>query len=392
MSDGSRRNAHAGHLRPAEPPENPYGPRPTSTYGTPAASTDGALASRPRHLRFACLSAAHTGPADGTHGTPADNTYGSSRGHLRQEVREHLRMAGRGSLFGTRPSSGGSAPSDGQPRTVTLSAHAVAGSVPACLSGGIFGTPPGSPPASPFDGPSASRLGGPFGHPFDGGRRRRAGPTAGGRSARHPLRRVRARTVLRRARAAATSGVSGAATHVRWCPPPGRPLGPGHRQRPSHPTAARPAVRAGLARPAVGAGLARSAVRLRLAAPGQTPDGRNAAAFSEFTTDIACRSRPDQPGPAPGQPAARTTPRHQTQHTRTRTRADESAPRSGSGASRTCPGIAGGRSRGASTARRAAALEGTASRPRVAGRRLSRSGSVRGWWGVFLGTRPAAPR
>jgi hypothetical protein len=44
-------------------------------------------------------------------------------------------------------------------------------------------------------------------------------------------------------------------------------------------------------------------------APGQTPEARNAAQFSEFTTDIAGRGRSEQQlGPVPGNPAARTTP------------------------------------------------------------------------------------
>jgi hypothetical protein len=43
-------------------------------------------------------------------------------------------------------------------------------------------------------------------------------------------------------------------------------------------------------------------------AGGPTPDDRNAAQFSEFTTDISGRGRSEQPGPVPGNPAARTMP------------------------------------------------------------------------------------
>jgi collagen type III alpha len=54
-------------------------------------------------------------------------------------------------------------------------------------------------------------------------------------------------------------------------------------------------------------------------APGQSPEARDAAAFSEFTTDISGRGRsaqPEQPGPVPGNPAARTMPPDQySEHT-----------------------------------------------------------------------------
>ncbi|MGA5305549.1 LppU/SCO3897 family protein [Nucisporomicrobium flavum] len=266
--DGSER---AFGTRPGENPsddDSMFGPRPTSgsagtygaapagTYGAASAGTyGGASADGPFGARPASGS-----PADGSAHPPFE---GGRPGGFEPAPRPT--SGGFGGHEGESGSDEQSGPDRFGPPPSRPGTYGTPSSGAASVSGGP--APMSDSPASvgrgpaPMGGGPASVSGGPA--PMGGGLAAGGGPapTSGGPKAA--------------GRATASARVS----------PPGQPFAP----------------------PAPGS-----------PAPGASQEGPDPAAFSEFTSDLAGRGRPGQPGhpgPVPGNPASRTTPPDYSEHT-----------------------------------------------------------------------------